>query len=549
MKASDLFLRCLEAEGVEYIFGVPGEENADIMMSLLDSPIEFVVCRHEQGAAFIADVYGRMTGKPGVCLGTLGPGATNLLTGVANADMDRSPLVVITGQGATTRLHKESHQAMDVVQMFDPVTKWGQTIYDARNIPEIVRKAFKLATTEKPGATHIELPEDVAKDDVDVTPLHPGMKVRRPIPDEKSIAAALGLLAEAERPVILAGNGCVRTRVTKQLNRLVDATGLYAAMTMMAKGALSDRHDRSLYCAGLGVRDHVTSVFEQADLVIAIGYDMVEWHPSRWNVGIDKKILHVDFTPAEVDASYQPDVECVGDIAAALWAITEGLTDAHRGKDAAAFAEVRETLTKELVEDHALDPGFPMKPQRIIHDLREEMGDTDILLSDVGAHKMWVARHYRSFAPNSVIISNGFCSMGIALPGAIGAKLVHPDRNVVGLAGDGGFLMNLQELATAAQYGVATVNLIWEDSGYGLIAWKQAAQFGATSHTDFVNPDLLAVSKAFGCHAVRIESSDQLRPALKEAFAVTDRPSVIIVPVDYSENLALTKRLGGLLAS
>jgi acetolactate synthase-1/2/3 large subunit len=508
-----------------------------------------MVCRHEQGAAFIADVYGRMTGKPGVCLGTLGPGATNLLTGVANADMDRSPVVVITGQGATTRLHKESHQAMDVVEMFDPVTKWGETVYDARNISEIVRKAFKLATTEKPGATHIELPEDVAKADVEDSPILPGLKVRRPIPDEKSIAAALELIAAAERPVILVGNGCVRTRVTKQLVRFVDETGMYAAMTMMAKGALSDRHDRSLYCAGLGVRDHVTTAFEQADLVIAIGYDMVEWHPARWNVGVEKKLLHIDFTPAEVDTSYRATVECVGDIAAALWAINEGLQPAHRDKGCAEFAAVRETLTREIVEDHALDPGFPMKPQRIIHDLREEMADDDILVSDVGAHKMWVARHYRSYSPNSCIISNGFCSMGIALPGAIGAKLVHPDRNVVGLSGDGGFLMNLQELATAVQYGIATVNLVWEDSAYGLIAWKQAASFGKTSHTDFVNPDLLAVAKAFGCHAARIDSCDQLRPALKEAFAVTDRPSVIVVPVDYSENLALTKRLGGLLAS
>lgn len=548
MKASELFLRCLEAEGVEYIFGVPGEENADIMMSLLDSPIEFVICRHEQGAAFIADLYGRMTGKPGVCLGTLGPGATNLLTGVANANMDCSPLVAITGQGATTRLHKESHQAMDVVGMFEPVTKWASTIADGRNIPEVVRKAFKLAQAEKPGATHIELPEDVAKEEVADCPIEPGLKVRRPIPDDKSIAAALDLIAAAESPIILAGNGCVRTRVTKQLGRFVDETGIYAAMTMMAKGAISDRHDRSLYCAGLGVRDHVTTAFEQADLVIVVGYDMVEWHPSKWNVGVDKQILHIDFTPAEVDTRYRPAVECVGDVAAALWAINEGLTDAHRGKGCESHGKIREILTHEIVEEHALDPGFPLKPQRILHDLREELGDDDILVSDVGAHKMWVARHWRSYSPGTCVISNGFCSMGIAVPGAIGAKLVHPDRNVVALCGDGGFLMNVQELATAAQYDIPTVTVVWEDSGYGLITWKQEAQFGRHSHTEFRNPDLVALSAAFGCDAVRIEHCDDFRPALQAAFA-SPRPSVIVVPVDYDENLKLTRRLGGLLAS
>jgi acetolactate synthase I/II/III large subunit len=547
MKASDLFLRCLEAEGVEYIFGVPGEENADVMMSLLDSPIEFVVCRHEQGAAFMADMYGRTTGKPGVCLGTLGPGATNLLTGVASANMDHAPMVVITGQGATTRLHKDSHQAMDVVGMFEPVTKWGATIWDARNIPEIVRKAFKLASAENPGATLIELPEDVAKDDIDDAPIVPGLKIRRPAPDEKTIAAALELIAGSRSPLLLLGGGCARTRVTKQLERFVDATGMYAAMTFHAKGVISDRHPQSLFAAGLGARDHVIRCFEEADLVIAVGYDMVEWHPDRWNVGSQKKLLHIDFNPAEVDGSYRPTVEAVGDIAACLWAINEGLTDAHGDKHIPTFAEVRKILSYEITEEFANDDGFPIKPQRILADLRAEMGDEDILISDIGAHKMWTARHYPAYTPNSCLISNGFCSMGIALPGAVGAKLVHPERKVVALQGDGGFLMNVQDLATAVQYGVATVNLVWEDSGYGLIAWKQEAGYGRTSHTDFRNPDLVALAESFGCHGARVSSADELVPALREAFAVTDRPSVVVVPVDYGENMRLTRRLGELL--
>ena len=548
MKASDLFLRCLEAEGVEYIFGVPGEENADMMMSLLDSPIEFIVCRHEQGAAYMADMYGRMTGKAGVCLGTLGPGATNLMTGVGQADMDSSPVVAITGQGAVTRLHKESHQAMDVVAMFEPITKWAETIYDARNIPEIVRKAFKIAQTERPGATHIELPEDIAKEEIDEVPIVPGMKVRRPVADPKTIAAAMAMVAKAERPLMLVGNGCARTRVTKQLNRWVSETGMYAAMTFMAKGVISDRNDKSLFAAGLGIRDHVQRAFENADLVISVGNDMVEWHPSRWNPNHDTPILHIDFMPAEVDTAYRPDVEVVGDIAGALWDMNERITDEHRKADVDLFREIREVLVEELTVESATDPGFPMKPQRILHDLRAEMGDSDILISDVGAHKMWIARHYVTYEPNTCIISNGFCSMAGALPGSISAKMVHPDRNVVGVQGDGGFMMNVQELATAAMYDVPCVNIIWEDGEYGLIKWKQTIGYGKHSHTQFQNPDFVQLGEAFGCFTRRVESCDDFRPILREAFAQTDRPSLIIVPVDYSENMLLTERLGDIVA-
>jgi len=548
MKSSDLFLRCLEAEGVQYIFGVPGEENADVLLSLRDSPIRFVPTHHEQGAAFMADVWGRLTGRPGVCLATLGPGATNLVTGVASANMDHSPLVAITGQGATTRLHKESHQNMDVVQMFGPITKWASSIRDERVIPEIVRKAFKTAIQEKPGATHIELPEDIAKHEVHQAPITPPLKVRRPIADERSIEQALDLIARAERPVLLVGAGCARTRVTPQLLRLVENTGIYAAMTFMAKGALSDRHPRSLYAAGLGSRDYVTEVFESADLVITVGYDMVEWHPSRWNVGRSKHVLHIDFEPAEVDGFYQPNVEVVGDVAAALWAINERLTDAHRFDDVSVWAQYRETLTREISDEFAEDASFPVKPQRILTELRAEMADDDILISDVGAHKMWVARQYPTYTPNSCLITNGFCSMGISLPGSIAAKLVHPDRRVVALCGDGAFLMNIQELATGVRLGVNPVMLVWEDGGYGLISWKQDIEFGRHFGTDFVNPDFVAVAEGFGCHAERVTSTDELRPALKRAFDVLDRPSVVVVPVDYSENMKLTRRLGQLLA-
>lgn len=555
MRASDLFMRCLEAEGVEYVFGVPGEENADLLMSMRESSVRFVPTHHEAGAAFMADVYGRLSGSPGVCLSTLGPGASNLVTGVANANMDNSPVVALTGQGATTRLHKESHQAMNVIEMFTPITKWTTSVRDETTIPEIIRKAFKLAVAEKPGATHVELPEDIAKHEVESAPIVPPEKVRRPVPDEKSIEAALDLISRAERPVLLVGQGCVRTRVSAQLQRFVDATGIYAGMTFMGKGALSDRHDRSLYAVGLGSRDYVTEVFEAADLVIAVGYDMVEWPPARWNIGRSKRLLHIDFDPAEVDGAYRPTVEIVGDVAAALWAINEGLTDEHRFPDFDLHHWARASLTKEIVEGGAEEESssgsggdFPLKPQKVLADLRAEMDDGDILISDVGAHKMWVARHYPTFSPNSCIISNGFCSMGIALPGGISASLVHPDRRVVALSGDGGFMMNMAELATAVRLGVAPVNLVWEDNDFGLISWKQEVEFGRHFGTEFTTPDLVKISEGLGCHARRLTSAEELRPALKEAFDRRDRPSVIVVPIDYSENVKLTKRLGQLIA-
>lgn len=552
MRASDLFVKCLEAEGVQYVFGVPGEENADLLMSMRESPVKFVPTHHESGGAFMADVYGRLTGQAGVCLSTLGPGAANLVTGVANANMDNSPVVAITGQGATTRLHKESHQAMNVNEMFAPLTKWTTSLRDESTIPEVIRKAFKLAVAEKPGATHVELPEDIAKHEVESAPIVPPEKVRRPIPDEKSIEAALDLIARAERPVLLVGQGCVRTRVSRQLQRFVEETGIYAGMTFMGKGALSDRHERSLYAVGLGSRDYVTEVFEAADLVIAVGYDMVEWPPARWNIGRSKRLLHIDFDPAEVDTSYRPTVEIVGDVAATLWAINEGLTEAHHFPDFDGHARARRNLTEEINDAGAAaerETGdFPMKPQRILADLRAEMDDEDILISDVGAHKMWIARHYPTYAPNTCIISNGFCSMGIAVPGSVSASLVAGDRRVVGISGDGGFLMHGAELATATRLGVAPVNLVWEDNDYGLISWKQEVEFGRHFGTEFKTPDLVKISEGLGCHARRLGGADELRPALKEAFDRRDKPSVIVVPVDYSENVKLTKRLGQLIA-
>jgi acetolactate synthase-1/2/3 large subunit len=550
MKASDLFLKCLEAEGVDTIFGIPGEENADFMISILDSPIEFVICRHEQAAAFMADMYGRMTGKPGVCLATLGPGATNLTTGLGQANMDCSPVVGIIGQAGTYRLHKESHQNMDAVAMFKPLTKWATTVMAPDNIPEIVHKAFRLATSEKPGVTVIELPEDIAKGNSDFEPIRGKAEVEKTGVDPNRAAAALKLLAESNFPVALVGLGCVRARARTEVEAFLDKSGIYGAETFMGKGALSIKNDHAFATVGLGARDLALEGFEKADLVITLGYDMVEWHPDHWNVGEPKKIIHIDTQPAEVDQKYNIDVEIIGDIRTALSALTAGLTADHTARSDSykeTMSGVRKTMKAELAE-HNDDDGFPMKPQRILSDLRSVMGADDILISDVGAHKMWVARQYPAYEPATCIISNGFCSMAGSMPGAMAAKRVYPDRNVVALCGDGGFMMNVQDMITAVRYKMPITVLLWVDNQYGLIKWKQEAAFGKHSNIDLVNPDFVKLAEAFGWQSIEVKTADQFVTAMKKAFKETSKPTLVIVPVDYEENMKLTKRLGEIIA-
>lgn len=546
MKASDLFVRCLEAEGVTHIFGVPGEENADLMISLLDSKIRFVLCRHEQGAAFMADAYGRLTGRPGVCLATLGPGATNLVTGVADANMDRAPLVGIIGQGSTARLHKESHQNMDAIAMFRPITKWSQSIGNEGTIPEIVRKAFKLAHTEKPGACVIELPEDLAKRQVTVGPMGP-IGTRRPAADHKAVARAVDLIERAKTPLILAGNGAVRKRASKQLRRLARKAGIPVVSTFMGKGAVSLDDPHCLFTIGLQGKDHVLQLFHKADLIVSVGYDLVEYAPAFWNKGAEKQIVHVDFEIAEIDADYRASVEVVGDIADGLWQICEVLNQRHEGRlplwDIKAWAPLRQTIWDDLTAE-AADTSFPMKPQRIINDLRKALGASDILLADVGAHKMWIARYFQCYEPNTCLISNGFCSMGFALPGAIGAKVALPDSNVVAVCGDAGFLMNVQDLETAVRIGSRLVCIVWVDGEYGLIKWKQQNHFGGRhSELAFGNPDFELLAKSFGMWGRTVKSAAGFADALDEALQQKG-PALIAVPVDYAENRKLTKRLG-----
>ena len=547
MNAAELFIKCLQAEGVEYIIGVPGEENADIMMAIEAAGMRFILTRHEQGAAFMADVYGRLTGNAALCLGTLGPGATNLVTGVADANMDRAPLVVLTGQADSHRQHKESHQNMDVVAMFRPVTKWATPVLQPENIPEIVRKAFKIATQEKPGATHIELAEDVAAKEVVGEPL-PVRKLRRPVPDDKVVDQAWELIRNAKRPVLLAGNGAIRKRASKQLRALCEATGIGTICTFMGKGAVSRKAPYSLFTIGLQSKDLVACAIDAADLVVTLGYDLVEYHPRLWNGDNDKRVVHIDFLPAEIDQHYHPEVEVVGDLAHTLWMLNERNAKDPIHYDIAQHHHIREQMLEDFAEYADDDTEGLIKPQKALWDVREALGPEDILLSDVGAHKMWIARYYQCDEPNTCLISNGFCSMGFALPGALGAQLARPNRKVLAICGDGGFLMNVQEMETAYRLKLPIVVLLWEDHEYGLIAWKQQSQFGRHTDLSFTNPDWVKLAESFNWRGVRIDNSRDLRGALDEALTA-DVPTLITIPIDYRENALLSERLGHIACS
>ena len=537
MKASDLFVACLKNEGVKTIYGVPGEEVMDLLDAIQDSGIQFVSTRHEQGAAFMADVQGRLTGKAGVCLSTLGPGATNLVTGVADANLDHAPLVALTGQAGLNLMHKESHQYLDLVQLFRSITKWNTQVKSPLVIPEVVRKAFKVAQTEKPGATHIEIPEDMMKAQVEERPLF----VQAPYPPEPlaaQVERAARILSEARYPIILAGNGVARLGASQALVEFAQRLNIPVANTFMAKGAIPFRHPLALGSIGLQSRDYVSCGFDLADVIITVGYDLVEYSPSLWNPGRDKKIIHVDMSPAEVDASYIVAVGVIGDLSVSLREIGE------RAKpNASAFSRpLREALIAEMAE-YSDDKSFPIKPQRLLREIRKSLGKEDILISDVGAHKLWIARMYPCDQPNTCIISNGFASMGIAVPGAVAAKHLFPQRRVMAATGDGGFLMNSQELETAIRLGTPFVTVIFRDGGYGLIGWKQMVQFSRETSVSFGNPDFVAYAESFGAKGYRVGGADEISGILSEAFS-QEVPAVVDCPIDYRENLRLTEKLG-----
>ena len=541
MNTAQLLVKCLENEGVEYVFGLPGEENLEVLEALRNSSIKFITTRHEQGAAFMADVYGRLTGKAGVCLSTLGPGATNLITGVADADLDGAPLVAITGQVGTDRMHTQSHQYLDLVAMFAPVTKWNAQIVRPSITPEIVRKAFKIAQSEKPGAVHIDVPENIAAMEVEGIPLNKDDR-EKIYGGFQSINKAAVAISKAINPLILVGNGAIRANSSAALTEFATHLNIPVANTFMGKGMIPYTHPLALWAAGLQKRDHISCAFDNTDLVIAIGYDLIEYSPKKWNPQGTIPIIHIGVEPAEIDSSYIPIVEVLGDISDSLNEILRR-TD-RKGKPEPFAVQLRAEIRADY-ERYAKDDGFPIKPQKIVYDLRQVMGPDDIVISDVGAHKMWMARHYHCDRPNTCLISNGFAAMGIAIPGAIAAKLVYPDRKVVAVSGDGGFMMNCQELETALRVGTNFVTLIFNDGGYGLIEWKQEDYFGKSAFIKFGNPDFVKFAESMGLKGYRVESASDLIPILKEALA-QDVPAVIDCPVDYRENALFSKQAGGL---
>ena len=548
MKVSELFVRCLENEGVEYVFGIPGEENIDLMDAILDSSIRFVITRHEQGAAFMADVYGRLTGKPGVCLATLGPGATNLITGFADANMDCAPIIGIAGQGAATRMHKESHQILDLVNLFKPISKYSIGIRSPEVVPEIIRKSFQVAVAETPGGCFMDLPENIAKMEVDGEPL-PIHEIRPPEAPQHRIETAAEIIMNAKFPLVIAGNGVIRGNASDALKDFVERLCLPVANTFMAKGSVPFSHPRSLGTVGLQARDFITCGSDRADVVVCIGYDLVEYHPRLWNATADKKIIHIARLQPEIDSHYIPSCDVLGDIGISLSRIADCAETKYSPKDkedqASYAGKLREIIIDEF-NQYIDDKSFPIKPQKILWDLRQVLKPEDIVLSDVGAHKMWLARMYQAERPNTCLISNGFASMGIAVPGALAAKLVYPERTILAVTGDAGFLMNSQEIETALRVNTPMIILIWNDGEYGLITWHQMKAFGRQSHTEFNNPDFVKYAESFGAKGYRINAVDELVPTIKQA--IKDNTVVVIdCPVDYSVNLEFTARMGNLV--
>lgn len=535
---AQLLVECLEEEGVHYIFGIPGEENLAVMEALTHSKIEFITVRHEQGAAFMADVYGRLTGKAGVCMATLGPGATNLITGVADADCDGAPLVAISGQVGTDKMHITAHQYLDLRAMFEPITRRAYTVVRPDTMAEITRLAFKYAEREKPGATFIDLPVNISKMPVGET--EKPLQRKQILPEtalESQIEAAATMISYAKNPVILAGSSVIRSHAAETLTKFAEKLKLPVINTMMSKGAIPFDNPYSLWTVGIPMEDYQTKVLEKASLVIAIGYDIIEYAPAKWHLG-NADIIHIDTMPADINKNYEPKVEVVGNIPNSLERIME---KAARLQEPKYALEIRKRMVEEH-ESYAEDLSFPVKPQKALIDCRKVMGEDDIVISDVGANKVWIARHYNCYKPNTCLISNGFATMGIAVPGAIAAKLVHPDKKILAITGDAGFMMNCQEFETAHRLGTNFVTLIFNDASYGLIKWKQDMHYGHHAYVDFTNPDFVKFAESVGAIGYRIKKAEELLPTLQKAFK-QNKPVIIDCPVDYSENMKLTHHL------
>ena len=542
-RVADLIVRCLEHEGVRYVFGIPGEENIRFTEALVASSIRYVLVRHEQAASFMAEIYGRLTGRAGVCSSTLGPGAINMLLGVADATTNSTPLVALSAQVGLNRIYKESHQSVDLVSMFDPVTKWAALVPTAGSVPEMVRKAFKLAQTERPGAAYLAVPEDIealaAVEGSEPLPLN---VPRADEPSPSQIARVVEVLDSARQPVVLAGHGAARAGAKEALVRFSETLGLAVATTFHGKGVFPDDHPHALGAVGFMRHDYVNFGFDAADVIIAVGFELQEFDPVKVNPDGDKRIVHLSRFPAEVDNHYDVEVGVQADISRTLDLVAEATE--RRFEAATSEQRIRSLLADEL-EAASTDDSFPLKPQRVVADTRAALGRHDIVLADTGAVKMWMARLYPTYEPNTCLISNGLSTMAFALPGAIGAKLAEPERRVLAAVGDGAFLMNSQEIETALREKIPMTVLVWVDDAYGLIKWKMDLELGQASAIAFTNPDFVTYAESFGAKGYLIAAAGELLPTLRKALD-DDTVSIVACPVDYSENLRLTDALGEL---
>jgi acetolactate synthase-1/2/3 large subunit len=531
MKASDLFVKALESEGVEYIFGVPGEENLDLMESLRQSSIRLILTRHEQAAGFMAATYGRLTGRAGVCLATLGPGATNLVTAAAYAQLGAMPLLMVTGQKPIKSSKQGRFQIVDVVQMMQPLTKYTHQIASGDNIPSRIREAFRLIEEERPGAAHLEFPEDVAVEETSSAVI-PKSLTRRAIAEEKAILRAVEMIEAAKHPLLLVGAGANRKSTSSVLSTFIDRTGIPFFSTQMGKGVVDERHPLFLGNAALSADDFLHRAIDSADLIINAGHDVVEKPPFFMTHG-GFKVIHVNFSSAAVDPVYFPQLEVAGDIANSIWQIMERLTPSP-GWDFSRFMQI-----KEHVEEHlklCIDSAdFPVCPSRLVGDVRKVMPSDGIIALDNGIYKIWFARNYKAHQPNTVLLDNALASMGAGLPSAVAARLVYPDRRVMAVCGDGGFMMNSQELETAVRLKLNLVVLILRDDAYGMIKWKQAGMGFENFGLDFGNPDFVRYAESYGAHGHRVESAQDLLPVMEACHSGTG-VHVIDCPVDYSDN-------------
>ena len=531
MKASDLFIKSLENEGVEYIFGVPGEENLDLLESIRTSSIKLILTRHEQSAGFMAATYGRLTGKVGVCLSTLGPGATNLVTAAAYAQLGAMPMMMITGQKPIKRSKQGQFQIIDIVAMMQPITKYTKQIVNANNIPSKIREAFRLALEERPGAVHIELPEDIASESCESQPFTVE-KAIRPSADEEVINDAIKLITQAKKPLLLIGAAANRKRTSLALTEFIEKTGMPFFNTQMGKGVVDERHPLFMGTAALSEGDFLHCAINRSDLIINVGHDVIE-KPPFFMQRDGTKVIHINFFAANIDDVYFPSLDVVGDIANTVCRLKDGINK-QSDWDFSYFERVKQELEEHLKENSE-DDHFPLFPQRVINDVRQALPDDGILALDNGMYKIWFARNYKAYAANTLLLDNALASMGAGLPSAMAASLVCPERKVVAICGDGGFMMNSQELETAVRLNLNLTVIILVDNAYGMIKWKQTTMGLPDFGLDYNNPDFVKYAMSYGAHGHRVKKAKHLKKILDKTLKSTG-VHIIECPIDYSEN-------------